>query len=625
MSRIRRLGALISDVGFGRAMGIAWSWLRWKVAGSSVPRNPVTAHDWILVHEATSPTGHVGDDLISIVVPVYEPQEHHIRACVASVRSQTYGRWEMVLVNDASPSAHVADLLAAFSASDERIRVVTREQNGGIAAATNTGIEAATGTFIAFMDQDDLLVRTALEWVATSTGVADLIYTDEAKVDDDGVITDRVLKPSWSPRLLLGYNYISHLSVVRAELARRVGGLTDDSSGAQDHDFLIRLSEEPMTVVHIPSVLYLWRRSAASTADDPSAKPYAEAAGLTAVGRAIERRQWPATATLGRGVPFKYAVQWDVPDAAPLVKVVVPTRDRVDLLEVTLSSLLERTDGIDLHVVIVDNGSREPATVSYLERMAGRSDVTVVRHDDAFNFSRLCNIGADAGPSAEHLLFLNNDVEVLHRRWLIQMVGWFNDPDVVAVGTELLYEDRQTIQHGGVAVGSGHIGWHFSGGLENQPRLGDPHDSAHEVTGVTAACLLVRRAAFDAVGGFEEILPTDFQDVDLCLKLTRHLGGVIVYEPMFPLLHHESASRGDVDAGNGYTINRMRFRWPGIAESTDPYFHPLAEQPYLGEFGIIDTTDQLSVRLAPRVVTTKGVPTDPGVLPANEWSDEGRP
>ena len=397
MSRIRRLGALISDVGFGRAMGIAWSWLRWKVAGSSVPRNPVTAHDWILVHEATSPTGHVGDDLISIVVPVYEPQEHHIRACVASVRSQTYGRWEMVLVNDASPSAHVADLLAAFSASDERIRVVTREQNGGIAAATNTGIEAATGTFIAFMDQDDLLVRTALEWVATSTGVADLIYTDEAKVDDDGVITDRVLKPSWSPRLLLGYNYISHLSVVRAELARRVGGLTDDSSGAQDHDFLIRLSEEPMTVVHIPSVLYLWRRSAASTADDPSAKPYAEAAGLTAVGRAIERRQWPATATLGRGVPFKYAVQWDVPDAAPLVKVVVPTRDRVDLLEVTLSSLLERTDGIDLHVVIVDNGSREPATVSYLERMAGRSDVTVVRHDDAFNFSRLCNIGADAG------------------------------------------------------------------------------------------------------------------------------------------------------------------------------------------------------------------------------------
>ena len=163
------------------------------------------------------------------------------------------------------------------------------------------------------------------------------------------------------------------------------------------------------------------------------------------------------------------------------------------------------------------------------------------------------------------------------------------------------------------------LGW-----SRDQPRLGDPHDSAHEVTGVTAACLLVRRAAFDAVGGFEEILPTDFQDVDLCLKLTCHLGGVIVYEPMFPLLHHESASRGDVDAGNGYTINRMRFRWPGIVESTNPYFHPLAEQPYLGEFGIIDTTDQLSVASL-RASSPRRRPHGPGVLPANEWSDEVRP
>lgn len=292
------------------------------------------------------------------------------------------------------------------------------------------------------------------------------------------------------------------------------------------------------------------------------------------------------------------------------MKVIIPTRDRVDLLRVTLSSLFNRTDGTSLHVVIVDNGSEEDETISFLDIVGSGPDVTVIRHDDAFNFSRLCNLGADSGPPASYLLFLNNDVEVLHRRWLIQMLGWMNDPEVVAVGTELLYEDRQTIQHGGVAVGSGHIGWHFSGGLDNQPRLGDPHDSAHEVTGATAACLLVRRAAFDAVGGFEEILPTDFQDVDLCLKLTRGLGGVVVYEPMYPLLHHESASRGDVDAGNGYTINRMKFRWPGIAESTDPYFHPLAVQPYLGEFATIDTEDDLVKRIAPRITTTLGAHQD---------------
>ena len=606
MTRVRRFFGLARDVGFVRAVAITWEWLRWKLRGSNIPRAPSSPHAWVLVHQALRPSDPIGSDLITVVIPVYQPAEGHLREAIASVRLQTYEHWELVLVDDASPDPAVATLLADAERTDPRIRVIARDTNGGIAAATNTGIEAASGTFIAFMDQDDLLIRTALEWVATATDHADLIYTDEAKIDEDGEVTDRVLKPSWSPRLLLGYNYISHLTVVRTELARRLGGLTEDSSGAQDHDFLIRISEEPVTVAHIPCVLYLWRRSASSTADDPAAKPYAEVAGLTAIERAIERRGWDADAVIGRGVPFKYAVRWRSVAQRPLVKVVIPTRDRVDLLRVSVSSLVERTDDVDLHLVIVDNGSEEASTLGYLDEIATSPDVTVVRHDDAFNFSRLCNIGVDAGPWTEYVLFLNNDIEVLHRPWLIQMLGWFADPEVVAVGTELLYDDRETIQHAGVAVGSGHIGWHLSGGLDNQPRLGDPHDSAHEVSGVTAACMVVRTAAFDAVGRFEEILPTDFQDVDLCLKLTRGLGGVIVYEPMYPLLHHESASRGSVNAGNGYTINRMRFRWPGIAESIDPYFHPLAEQPYLGEFRVIDVDDDLTSQLTPRVRTTLG-------------------
>jgi O-antigen biosynthesis protein len=606
VSRLRRFSTLVGDVGFGRAMSMAWSWVRWKMHGSRVPKAPSTAGDWVQVHQGLRPDQPVGASLISIVVPVYEPVEEHFRACISSIRLQTYDRWELVLVDDASPSAHVGPLLADIASTDPRIRVVTRDDNGGIAAATNTGIQEATGEFIAFMDQDDVLIRTALEWIATCTDAADLIYTDEAKIDDEGTITDRVLKPSWSPRLLLGYNYISHLTVVRTELARSLGGLTADSSGAQDHDFLIRLSELPITVAHVPCVLYLWRRSAASTADDPAAKPYAELAGLTAVERAIQRRGWHAEAVLGRGDPFRYAVQWTPHVVRPLVKVVIPTRDRVDLLRVAMSSLINRTDDVDIHLVIVDNGSEEPETLAYLEDLAGRDFVSIVRHDDAFNFSRLCNLGVEAGPATEFVLFLNNDAEILHRAWLNQMVGWFADPEVVAVGVELLYEDRETIQHAGVAVGSGHIGWHFSTGLPNQPRSGDHHASAHEVTGVTAACMLVRTAAFDAVGGFEEILPTDFQDVDLCLKLTRGLCGVIVYEPMYPLLHHESASRGDLNAGNGYTISRMKFRWPGIAESTDPYFHPLAELPYLGEFAMIETDGDFVHRLAPRFTTTLG-------------------
>lgn len=602
-----RFRELVRDQGLLGALVSTWSWLRWRRRGAQLPEIPLTAADWLSVHETASPRNPDPSVLISLVVPVYDSDPVHLRECVGSVLAQSHQRWELVLVDDASPGAWIGPLLDEVARLDPRIRIIRRSHNGGISQATNTGIEQAAGEFVAFMDHDDLLVRTALEWVSTCTPFADLIYTDEAKIDADGTISDRVLKPAWSPRLLLAYNYISHLSVVRAALLRSAGGLASDASGAQDHDLLIRLSEFPLTVAHVPSVLYLWRRTPDSTADDPSAKPYAEKAGLSAVADAIERREWPAEAQLGRGVPFKYAVRW-LPDSAstPTVKAVMPTRDKAELLKRAVVGLLNRTDHVDCHLVIVDNGSEEPETLTYLDSLSGDERVTVVRVDDAFNFSRLCNLGASAGPEAEYLLFLNNDVEVLHRDWLHQMAGWFHDPEVVAVGTELLFHDRETIQHAGVAIGTGHIGWHLSGGLPNEPRLGDPHDSAHEVTGVTAACMLVRTDAFDAVGGFEEIFSTDFQDVDFCLKLVRDLGGVIVYEPMYPLLHHESATRGTLNAGSGYTVTRMRFRWPGITDGTDPYFHPLASQPYLGQHDLCQIPEDLESVLSPRIVSTLG-------------------
>lgn len=608
MHRLNRLRQLIKEEGFGATMRVAWSWLRWKIGGSQLPKSPASPGDWVTVHAGTLPPNPNPATTFSVVVPVYNTQPDVLRQTVASVREQTHTNWELVLVDDASPAPWIPALLEEMESLDKRIRVVRRSENGGIAQATNTGIAEATGHYIAFLDHDDLLVPTALDWVSVATPAADLIYTDEAKIDMDGEISDRVLKPAWSPTLLLGYNYISHFSVVRTHLVRDLGGIDPQASGSQDHDLLIRISERPVTVAHVPSVLYLWRRTPESTADDPSAKPYAETVGLRAVANAIERRGWNAEARLGRGIPFNYAVRW-LPDDEnqPRVKVVIPTRDRLELLHRSVEGVLSRTDHVDVEVVIVDNGSEEPETFAYFEKLSDRDDVVVVRVDDAFNFSALCNVGSRAGSPSDSILFLNNDIEVVHRDWLLQMHGWFAEPDVLAVGTELLYEDQETIQHAGVAIGNGHIGWHFSGGLANQPRLGDPHDSAREVTGVTAACMLVRTAAFDAVGGFEEILPTDFQDVDFCLKLRRNLGGTILYDPMYPLLHHESASRGALNAGSGYTIHRMLFRWPGLTEEVDPYFHPLASQPQLGKHDPIELTDGLAADLAPRIVTSLGL------------------
>jgi GT2 family glycosyltransferase len=253
----------------------------------------------------------------------------------------------------------------------------------------------------------------------------------------------------------------------------------------------------------------------------------------------------------------------------------MPTRDRVELLQKSVRGVLDRTDGVDVHLVIIDNGSQEHATLEYLANLrADHEQVDVVRVDDAFNYSRLCNEGAATGPEAPFLLFLNNDIEVIHRRWLQQLAGWLeNDDGIVAVGPKLLFPDR-TVQHAGVIVGFGGIAGHYAGYLPDQPQGGNLHDQAREVGCLTAACLLVRSNAFSKVGGFYEYLPTDFQDVDFCLRLRTELGGTLMYDPTYPLIHLQSASRGTAGATSGYTVARMEFLWGEELGRGDPYYSP---------------------------------------------------
>ncbi|MEX2250464.1 MAG: glycosyltransferase [Acidimicrobiia bacterium] len=508
----------------------------------------------------------------SVICPVYNTRPAFLQECVKSVTSQTLSTWELILVDDASTQPDTRTALALLASSDERIQVIRLGENVGIAGATNAGARVADGQYLVFLDHDDVLAPTALEWLSSCTE-ADLIYTDEDKIYEDGTLDQPFFKPSWSPRLLLGVNYINHITCIRKALFDEVGGLRTGIDGAQDHDLLLRISELPISVAHVPNVLYHWRVWSESAAGRPSSKIHIEEIGLRVIAEAIARRGWNAHAALGNGRPFNYRVIWEAEPEPPFVKVIMPTRDHMKMLRRAVNGVLERTDGVRTHLVIVDNGSRHEKTLSYLAELDQRDDVTVHRIDDAFNYSRLCNEGVNAGPSAPLILLLNNDIEVLHRNWLLQLSGWLRDPTVAGVGVKLLFPNR-TIQHAGVIVGLGGLAGHYAGEQPDEPQLSNLHDQAREVSCLTAACLLLRTDDYLKIGGMNEDLALDFQDVDFCLRLHRDLGGSFVYDPTYPLIHLQSASRGKLGAASGYTVSRMEFLWQQELERPDPYYSP---------------------------------------------------
>ena len=546
---------------------------RWRLAPRT-HRNVPTLRQEIRAYRRLRPLPEPDPGtLFSVVCPVFDTDPTMLRAAVRSVRRQTYPTWELLLVDDGSSAPGTRKALRR-AARRRRVRVLRVDANRGIAAATNLGIESAAGEYVVFLDHDDELAPTALEWCAACPPAADLVYSDEHKIDRRGRPSGAFHKPSWSPRLLLGLNYVNHLTCVRTDLLRRVGGLRPGFEGAQDHDLLLRLSEQTLTVAHLPNLLYRWRSWGGSVAGRAASKVAAEQAGLRALQEAIDRRGWNARAGLGAGSPFSYRVHWLPAHPAPLVKVVLPTRDRLRLLKAAVDGVLHRTDGVTVHLVVVDNGSAKPRTLEYLRRLAeDNPNVTVVRHDDAFNYSRLVNLGAGAGPEAPYLLLLNNDVVVHHRAWLQQMVGWMVDPAVTAVGTKLLFPDGR-IQHAGVVTGIGGIAGHYALEWKDTPILGNLHDQAREVNCATAACLLVRASAWKELGGFNEDLPVDFQDVDFCLRLRTRLGGIILYDPTYPLTHDQGSTRGLQRASNAYTLTRMRFLWGEVIDAGDPYYNP---------------------------------------------------
>ena len=515
--------------------------------------------------------------LVSVVMPVFDPPERYLREAIESVLGQVYENWELCAVDDCSAAAWVPKVLEEYAARDERIRVVRREVNGHISAASNTALEMVRGEWVVLLDHDDALSEHALALGVLALAErpeAGLVYSDEDKMDDHGRRSVPFFKPDFDPLLLLAQNYVCHMTMARSDLVREVGGFREGLEGSQDWDLVLRVSERLPAdrILHVPHILYHWRIHAGSTASARAAKPYATRAGARAVADHLARVGKEGEVTVNEATG-NVRVKWRLPGRPPKVSVVVPTRDGA-YLNRCLASLYAITDYPDYEVVLVDNGSVETATKDLFAQYGG---IAKVVHDDRpFNFSALNN-GAVAHCAGEVLCFLNDDCEVVEHGWLEELVSQLLQEGVGAVGAKLLYPDGR-IQHAGVVLGMGGVAGH-------PERLADRLDNGHfgwlqtarSLSAVTAACMAVRRDVFEELGGFDEVnLGVAFNDVDLCLR-AREAGWRVVWTPHAVLVHHESVSRGhDPDVrpeAFGQEVAYMERRWAHVLRS-DPAYNP---------------------------------------------------
>lgn len=519
--------------------------------------------------------------LISIITPVYNTDRRMLAEMIESVIGQTYTRWQLCLA-DGSDGEHsyVGEMIKEYAKSDGRILYIPLEKNEGISGNTNAAITASEGEYIALLDHDDMLVWSSLYEVvkAINESDPDFIYTDEAlfsvRPRDSRTMH---FKPDFSPDYLNACNYICHLSVIRRSLVDRVGMYEAAFDGSQDFDFTLRVTEATEKICHIDKPLYLWRVHEGSVASDISAKGYAYDAARRAVQAHIDRVGPAGKVVYSKAVPMMRVV-YDIPDN-PLVSIIIPTCDHFDVLKRCVDSVLEKSTYKNYEIILCENNSKDPATFEGYEKLLEKdSRIKLVKYEGPFNFSAINNY-ARKYASGSHLLFLNNDIEVITPDWIEEMVMFTQRPDVGACGIKLLYPNN-TVQHGGIGVG-------LCGSAANLcPLFPREHEGflsrlavASDMSACTAACLMVKASAFDEAGGYDETLAVSFNDVDLCLKL-RAMNLLVIFNPVAEAYHYESVSRGyDKKGAKKERMERekqiLRDKWPEYfsEEGGDPYYN----------------------------------------------------
>jgi GT2 family glycosyltransferase len=514
----------------------------------------------------------------SIVTPVYETPARVLGKMLGSVRAQSFEDWELCLVDDASTNPRVVKMLEKAARADPRIRLRRRERNGGIVAASNDALAMARGEFVALLDHDDELHPDALTLVNEALlgdPEADYVYTDEDKINRLGRHSGSFFKPGWSPERMRTQMYTCHLSVMRRSLVEEVGGFDPEFEGSQDWDLVLKVTERARSVQHVPKVLYHWRMLKASTAGSgEAAKPWAFTAGERAVRAHCERIGLPARVEHDEVDAGVYHLRPAL-ESEPLVSIVIPTAcqarevrgEPTVLVEHCVRSIVERSTYGNYEIVCVADDPAPADTLDSLREIAGER-LRLARYDRPFNFSEKINLGAKHS-KGEHLLLLNDDMEVVTPDWIERMVMYSSHPGIGAVGGRLLWEDGH-LQHVGVA---------FENGLPGHPHRGLPGDFrghansvrvAQNCLAVTGACVMTRRDLFTELRGFSEDFPVNYNDVDYCLKL-RQAGKRVVYDPDLEMLHFESSSRSsDVE---DWEKELLMERWLPLT-AVDPYTNP---------------------------------------------------
>ncbi len=555
--------------------------------------------------------------LISLVMPTYNTPELYLTKAIESVLDQVYENWELCIADDASTKPHVRRILEQYGLKEKRVKLCFREENGHISAASNSALEMATGRYVALLDHDDMLSPYGLAAVALEVRDhpdAAIIYSDEDRIDESGKRSHPYFKPDFDPELILGQNYLSHC-VFATDAIRSVGGFRIGYEGSQDWDLVLRVLETatPTQIRHIPHVLYHWRAHMESTAGGMAAKPYAADAAKKAVEDHLQRTGQEAE-VIPLPLVLGNRIRYQLPATLPLVSIIIPTRDG-KLLQTCVDSVIQKTAYKTFEIVIVDNGSIQPSTLSYLSSLVDRwgttgkgndgsemgsgrgstgegcieigsleqrdrlSGLQVVRMDIPFNYSILNNAGV-AHANGELICLLNDDIEITNPDWLTEMVRHAIRPEVGVVGAKLLYPNGN-IQHGGVILGlsgggaADHASRHtpsYSPGYFGRAAL------TQSFSAVTGACLLTKRDPYNQIGGLdEEHLPVSFNDVDFCLRLKAN-GYRIVWEPAAVLVHHESTSRGRDDNFKKAARVRKEVAWIqqqwGALIRNDPAYNP---------------------------------------------------
>lgn len=516
--------------------------------------------------------------LISIVIPLYCTSLPYLKELLESVRRQSYENWQLCLA-DGSPDDKAKEFIEKHYGREKRIVYRKLEENGGISANTNEAVALAAGEYLMLCDHDDTLEPDALYEIvkAINDTSADVLYTDEDKVSMDGRhYFDPNFKPDFNLFRLRENNYICHIFVVKKSLTDETGLLRSEFDGAQDFDFILRCCEKAQKIMHIPKVLYHWRCHMDSTAADPSSKAYAYEAGRKAVREHYQRLGIDAKVEMTER-PGWYRSHVKV-QGNPLISVIIPNKDHTDDLELCLFSMTRKSTYRNYEILIVENNSEKEETFEYYRKLPDRyPKARVLTWEKEFNYSAINNFAAKEA-KGEYLLFLNNDVEILTPDWMEEMLQNCQQENVAAVGAKLYYPD-DTIQHAGVVLGLGGIAGHIMcRASKEDPGYFGRMISVQEISAVTAACMMVKKSDFDAVGGLDETFQVAFNDIDLCMKF-RAAGKKIIFTPYAELYHYESKSRGLEDTPEKQfrfdkEVKRFQEKWAQQLEMGDPYYSP---------------------------------------------------